>query len=143
DRSGKEVERIGEPGDINEFGASRDGRTLAVVVGNPGDLWIHDVARNVRSRLTSRPMSEFGAVFSPDGSQIVYASDDPVASFDLVIRRSDGSGEAEKIFTHPSAIFVTDWSHDGRMLLVAVEKPVSGGPMGIRADYYVLPLEGK
>jgi eukaryotic-like serine/threonine-protein kinase len=143
DRNGKEISRIGEPGEINEFRLSRDGNAVAVGIGNPPDLWIHDVARNVRSRLTSGPMSEFGAVFSRDGSQLVYTSDDSIESTEILLRRTDGSGETKKILSHLSTVFASDWSDDDRFLLVAVEKPVSGGPTGINAEYHVLPLEGK
>ena len=38
-----------------------------------GDIWVYDLARHVRDRLTSAPGMEVFPLWSPDGQSIVYS----------------------------------------------------------------------
>ena len=44
-------------------------------VRNTRDLWIYDILRGKRTRLTFDPADEFDAIWSPDGSRIVFDRD--------------------------------------------------------------------
>ena len=58
---------------------SRDGRRLVAAIRDPRrsttDLWVVDLERNVSTRLTSSPRSEWNARWSPDGSRLVFSTD--------------------------------------------------------------------
>jgi Tol biopolymer transport system component len=53
DRSGKEQETMGPPGEINDIVLSRDGKRLAMqrLDGGNSDIWLMDLARGVPSAL--------------------------------------------------------------------------------------------
>ena len=55
---------------------SHDGTRIAFSVGPPdsADLWVHDIARGVRTRLTTDPATDVFPVWSPDDTQLVFAS---------------------------------------------------------------------
>ena len=75
DRSGK---RIGTLDDREHYGSLRispRGDKVAVELGEPSDIWIYDVVRGVRTRLTFNPAQDATAVWSPDESQIVFTSE--------------------------------------------------------------------
>ena len=70
---------FGEP--AAQFGVriSPDGSRLATAIYDAGtqstQIWIGDVARGVRTRLTSGASSNTGPIWSPDGSKIAFQTD--------------------------------------------------------------------
>jgi hypothetical protein len=56
DRGGKVLETVGEKGDQTQVTLSPDGARVALSVLDPArrtrDIWIHDLARNLRTRFT-------------------------------------------------------------------------------------------
>ena len=144
DQSGKEVASVEEPAFVDgSFYLSRDGSKIVVPLDDPSDLWIIDLEQGLRTRLTSAPMNDYAPVFSPDASRVVYTTDVMTAgSFDILGKRVDGSGEPELVYSGGErAVFVSDWSADGRFLLVGLEKPT--GVRGDSSDFAVLPAEGE
>jgi Tol biopolymer transport system component/predicted Ser/Thr protein kinase len=91
-RDGKRLGTVGEPGEIYDVRISPDGLHAAIAIDDPSDLWVYDLRRGVRSRVTSAPYGEQAPVFSPDGKTILY-SNDANALFD-VMRRSLTTGSA-------------------------------------------------
>ncbi len=83
------------------------------------DLWIHDIARRVSSRLpTDGPAWEF--VWSRDGQRIAHSSVSK-EGFSIWERRADGSGEPVKMYSGPGPqvlVFPADWSPDGKVLAI-------------------------
>ena len=69
DRSGKQLDVLGPPADYLRPRLSRDGRRVAVDVGDPQtgrfDIWIYDLARRVPTRFTFEADSVF-PIWSPD-----------------------------------------------------------------------------
>ena len=69
DRAGVEVGRLGEAADYGDLSSSPDGARLAVSVREPGreagDIWIFDVEKGTRTRLTSGPADDTAPVWSP------------------------------------------------------------------------------
>lgn len=69
DRAGVEVGRLGEAADYGDLSSSPDGARLAVSVREPGreagDIWIFDVAKGTRTRLTSGSADDTAPVWSP------------------------------------------------------------------------------
>lgn len=76
DRGGARLSQVGDDAAYSNLELSPDGTQLAVGIFDPltraRDLWIVDLKRNVRSRVTSDPLDERSAVWLPDGSGLVY-----------------------------------------------------------------------
>jgi eukaryotic-like serine/threonine-protein kinase len=76
DRTGKELERVGEAGILANPGISPDGNRLVYDVADPKarniDVWIYDLARRASTRFTFDPAEETTGVWSRDGKVIAY-----------------------------------------------------------------------
>ena len=101
-----------------------DGKTILVSVGPQprSDLWLYDIRRDGWTRLTTTQSGNSNGVWSPDGRQIAFASNQN-GKFDLYIVPSDGSGKPVQIVAPgPSRSHVWDfpwsWSSDGQHVLV-------------------------
>src|SRR6266536_3147581 len=55
DRGGKKLESLGPKGPLWSPRISHDGRRVLFAIGDPGDLWLEDMARHVSTRLTFDP----------------------------------------------------------------------------------------
>jgi Tol biopolymer transport system component/predicted Ser/Thr protein kinase len=144
DRTGKPLGTVGEPGPYNTVALSPDGTRVAYsrVGAQPGytslpnhDLWVHEFARNTSTKLTFEPSVTWMAVWSADGSRIIFASDRDGAS-NLYQKASSGAGKEELVLKSELPTYPYDWSTDGRFLLyVAVGT-------GLRGSLWYLPLTG-
>jgi eukaryotic-like serine/threonine-protein kinase len=88
---------------------------LDQAIGN-ADIWILDLRRNIRTRLTFHDADDLSAAWSPDDTRIAWVSrraDQP----GVYVKSADGSGEPELVFETDRTIFVRDWSPDGRYLI--------------------------
>ena len=132
DRSGKELESAGDPSRYGSPHLSADGRRLAFDVVDPRtgkvDIWIRDLNRNVSSRFSFSRGGGRAPTFAPDGARIVYAVDT-----NLVERTADGQGAETSLLKADGVTFVTDWSADGRFIVVASQGKGTG------FDLWILP----
>jgi serine/threonine protein kinase/Tol biopolymer transport system component len=100
---------------------SRDGRFLAWLRIDPvvpnADVWVEDLARRTRVRVTTALGRDLMHVWSPDGSRLVYRPEfaDPRR---LNIIAADGSGTVEALTCPRAYCEPTDWSSDGRSIIV-------------------------
>ncbi|HKY22009.1 MAG TPA: protein kinase [Vicinamibacterales bacterium] len=99
---------------------SHDGTRMAwlqIELHEGADIWVQDLARRTRTRVTTTPGRDLGHVWSPDGLRLAYLYDlDKPGHLRLVA--ADGSGasqdvECPRVYCEP-----TDWSSDGRELVV-------------------------
>jgi eukaryotic-like serine/threonine-protein kinase len=78
DRGGKEVSFVGQPSNYVRPSLSPDEKRIAVdgadLQGNR-DVWLFDLASGNPTRFTFDPAQDLFAVWSPDGSRIVFGSD--------------------------------------------------------------------
>jgi hypothetical protein len=136
DRTGQKTGGIGEPGDYTNPALSPDQMRLAVGVRDvqSGDriIWIYDLERGSRTRLTFEEGDAYNPVWSPDGARLAYTVSRK-GPRDLYIKNADGSGEERLLFSSAIPKPAESWSPDGRFLSFQTQGP---GNM----DIYLLPM---
>ena len=134
DRTGRIVGTLGNPDDnqLRNPDLAPDGRRVAVdrVVQGNSDLWIMDAARI--TRLTFDSKNDTFPSWSPDGTRIAFLSNRKGVN-DVYWKASDGAGSEELLHESPTAKTLSDYSPDGRWLLLA-----ENGNL----DLTILPLQG-
>ena len=138
DRAGK---RLGDVGDTDPSAArapelSPDGRQIVLdrsVSGNT-DVWRLDVERGVRTRLTFDTAPDSFAVWSPDGSRLVFSSA-RAGVYDMYTKPASGSGAEETLLKSDRNKIPLNWTPDGRFLLYRVSSIGS-------YDLFALPMNG-
>ncbi|MEO6325550.1 MAG: protein kinase [Thermoanaerobaculia bacterium] len=99
---------------------SPDGRSIAFhVQDQANDVWTFDPARDSMTRFTFEPAEDETPVWSPDGQWLAFSASRGDQRF-VYRRRSDGSGPEEVLYACKEHVHVTDWSPDGRTLLVDI-----------------------
>jgi Tol biopolymer transport system component len=138
-------ERSGKPGGFLteaslhfDVTLSPDGKTAAVSTGDTGDIWLYDLARGIRTRLTFDPMTDTGPVWSPDGKAIYYSSDRKI-HWRIYRRRVSGAGQEEAITSETEPASAWDVSPDGRFLVY--ERSASKARTNL--DLWIMPLTGE
>jgi Tol biopolymer transport system component/DNA-binding winged helix-turn-helix (wHTH) protein len=140
DRNGKALGVVGEVADYTNPALSPDDSKLAVSIRDPQthtrDIWIFDLVRGGKTRLTFDPADDLDCVWSPDGTRIVFTSDRS-GQRNIYWKLADGSRPEELLLGGKDGQQnVEDWSRDGKDILYNY---YTG-----RAPYqfYVLPLDG-
>jgi Tol biopolymer transport system component len=85
-------------------------------------LWIFDLSRDKRIRLTFGPGRTQFPVWSPDGGSVAFASN-LTGTYQLVQRRSDGTGDESTILQSEISKYPTSWSSDGRFVAYNTTAP--------------------
>jgi Tol biopolymer transport system component len=142
DRTGKRVRAI--DGELAEYYLPRlspDEKKLSCYIydfqSHNADIWIHDLARGFKTRFTFTPTYETFAVWSPNGSRIVYSANSN-GKYDLFVKSADGAGMEELLLRSREDKSVVDWSSDGKFLLY-----ITAGDSATQTDLWVLPLTGE
>lgn len=117
-----------------DFRLSPDGRKILYDEGAPPDVWMLDLERGARMRVTSNPHAERGAVWSPDGDSIVFDAYRE-GGHAIYEKRADGA-LSERLLLAVGAhnVRVTDWSEDGRFIIFEKDSCIGCG-----FDVWVLP----
>jgi Tol biopolymer transport system component len=93
-----------------------DGRRIVV---NPDrQIWLIDGARQVP--LTSGPAQNFGAIWSPDGSEIAFERD-----LGAIVRKGVQQDAAEAVIANVAGT-LTDWSRGGLLAITATVRDDQG-----------------
>jgi eukaryotic-like serine/threonine-protein kinase len=123
DRKGQSLGPAAPAGYIESVALSDDGRFIATSESPDGrsvgqhDIWIHDTARRVKTRLTFSPVNDSTATWSPDGRRIVYTSRQ---NSELLLhqKNADGTGTESLVFDDDrNDAYANDISGDGRWLI--------------------------
>ncbi|HVT48422.1 MAG TPA: protein kinase [Vicinamibacterales bacterium] len=135
DRAGHAVGTVGDHESYGELALSPDGSRVAVWRGDSAgqNLWFIDVARGASARLTTEAGNQSYPVWSPDGTQIVFAS---IGNGGLYRKPAGVSGQEAVLLENGDRNLPLDWSRDGRYLLYD-----EGSTRIADWDLWVLPME--
>jgi Tol biopolymer transport system component/DNA-binding winged helix-turn-helix (wHTH) protein len=138
DRAGHPLGTVGDPARYAGLALSPDERRVAVTLETGTqknvDIWVIDVPRNIRSRLTVHPGQDVSPVWSPDGARVAFQAsrlNEPVAIRQTL---SHETGTDELVLQGPGnfTMLPTAWSSDGRFLAYVTKG----------SNVWVLPLFG-
>jgi serine/threonine-protein kinase len=106
-----------EPAEFYQPQYSPDGRKVAAFIGafDDSDVWVIDLDRNTRTRLTFSEKTDWGPMWSPDGQSITFSSGRNGIS-NLYRKLADGSRDAERLTESSHLQGPGGWSPDGRHL---------------------------
>jgi hypothetical protein len=130
DRNGNELGTVGAPGPYQQPRISPSGDRVVLEMPDPKtgnrDVFLIEVGRDIRLRLTNNPANDWFPVWSPDGKQVAFGSDrtDGRNVFAFLKTSLDQSAPEKRIegFEAP-----TDWSIDGWM--ASGDGTISVGPV--------------
>jgi Tol biopolymer transport system component len=114
------------------------GLSAGDVLGDPSDLWVLDVARGARTRVTISGNNRFYPIWTRDGARLTFA-DSTAPTNRLLWTLADGSGKPETLMDVGPRRFPTSWSPDGHTLAFYVGP--AGTPTNSR-DLWMLHVDG-
>jgi eukaryotic-like serine/threonine-protein kinase len=139
DRAGRTLQHLGPPAEYRDIALSPDGRRLAFEEVDPEigtrDIWIHDMQRGTRVRLTQDAADEMAPVWAPD-SRTVYFLSTRDQALTLYRRAADSSGAEAHVLTFEAPVRPYAISPDGAGLYYEQLDQVGGW------DIWWRPLAG-
>jgi eukaryotic-like serine/threonine-protein kinase len=146
DQRGNQVGRLGAPVNQVNIRISPDGTKVAAEIYEQqnvnsdiwhtnSDIWLYDVMRGVKTRLTTGPGSARVPCWSPDGKHIIFSSDRK-GHYDLYEKAIDGAGSEVLVFESELGKYCGSFSPDGKFLLYMTFSS-DGNP-----DLWILPFFG-
>lgn len=145
DRQGRETAIKGMPSRrYSQIRLSPDGTRIALVIQEENnDIWIWDLARETRLRLTVGAAWDENPVWTPDGKSVIFGSGAAggIGPRNLFRRAADGTGSVEQL-TQDARAVPKALTPDGNGLVFIDSR--QGGPAsgGDRGDVMLLPLVG-
>ena len=138
DRSGKALNKVGYRAFYKGSGrVSPDGKRLALAMGDPqADIWVFDLARGSRTRLTFGGGTYLMPTWSADGQRVAYVQQvgsTVMSGTSLRARLANGDGQEEILMQRdpaapPITLLSPQWTPDGKYLLHLEQN----GPSGAR-----------
>jgi eukaryotic-like serine/threonine-protein kinase len=146
DRAGKQTGTVPVADAYRQIELSPDDRKAVLSMGEPlAALWVYDLTRNTRARLTFRNENYSHPVWSSDGSQIAYTQGGGAANdagHSILTKASNGTGEEKQLLSLDPVSgmqqALCDWSPDGRYLMFRTGTSGTGDGF----DLWILPLFG-
>jgi serine/threonine-protein kinase len=121
--SNSKTETIGShPGEYGGIRFSPDGQRLLLDFAKAGtgvdlNLWLYESTRDVMFPLTSDPVENREAIWSPDGRYIAFASARANGvTRNIYLQRSDGSGTVQRLTESKTNEFPKTWHPRGEFL---------------------------
>jgi eukaryotic-like serine/threonine-protein kinase len=103
-----------------DFDLSPNGRQLALaaVSSDTGfsDLFVLDLIRGTRTRLTTGRATDASPLWSADGNALLFRSN-PNGVHDLFLKAATGNGGEREVYRTLAAKYPTSWSKNGRSVL--------------------------
>jgi len=117
DRSGEILQSVDSPlgGQQPRPAVAPDGRSVAFQVG--GDIWVYDLDRSVRTRLTSSGDSTESSAFWPSSSEELSYASRGDQGYRVMSQVADGSVASRTLLETTRNLGTLDWSSDGQYLV--------------------------
>jgi serine/threonine protein kinase len=139
DRAGIPAATVGTAAEYLDFEIAPNEQAVAVSRVDPqvhtADVWQLDLARNVSTRFTVDAKNDASALWSPDGSTVVFRSNRSGSS-DLYQKRSSGTEAEKELLDAGSNLITSDWSADGKWIVFTRTASTTG------FDIWVWPTSG-
>ncbi len=131
--NGTEVARLATYG----LRISPDDRRVAfnAVAVTTNDVWLADIDRNVATRFTTDEANEQYPVWSPDGSELLFASD-RTGFYNLYRKPTSGTAPERIVASAARNQYPSDWSRDGTIVFTSLDPKT-------QADIWTMPADGK
>jgi serine/threonine protein kinase/Tol biopolymer transport system component len=162
DRAGEPGQTVGTPHRDSHVSLSNDGTRLAFTVGPPdgADIWVHDIARGLRTRLTTTAATDVFPLFSPDDTQLVFASTAASGENGGASPRGTAPRHVNGVYQKPAngalpervlvahddaqvtGLLPGSWAADGTIVAVRVRSGADGRPANQEVDLWLLPPGG-
>jgi dipeptidyl aminopeptidase/acylaminoacyl peptidase len=139
DAEGRVLQNLGEPGEYRDIALSHDGTRLAFEEVDPEtgtrDVWMQDLARPTRVRLSQHPADETSPMWAPDDRAVYFMSNRDQQTV-LLRRPVDSSGQEQLVLTFDVPIRPTAITADGLGLFYEQLDQLTGW------DLWWRPLDG-
>jgi serine/threonine protein kinase len=136
DRSGKRLGTVGEQGEFYDLDLSPDEKKIVTTDLNTAvaTVWVRDLTNNLKTRLTFSGGAHLSPVWSPDGKEIAFTSNQQAA---ISLKTLGSSAPERTLLSSSTPIYqgISDWSQDGRYLMYEQGS-------GMNTQLWVLPLSG-
>ncbi len=138
DRSGEIISKVGNPNIYDDIALSPDGKSLAYIVSNSSDesrdLWVHDLKRDIASKLTFGAERIWSPIWSRDAERL-YFTRMTSGKYLLWSKASNGAGAENELFdSGVNEGVITDVSSDGKTVCYTSVAP--------RFDVWLRSLSG-
>jgi len=100
------------------------------------DVWLSDLTRGVATRLTSDPLNDAGAIWSPDGTRIMFRSNRTGYNH-VYVKGANDLRQAELFFETTTQMIPTHFSRDGSHVIY------TNTGDGTSFDLWDLPTESR
>jgi Tol biopolymer transport system component len=141
DRAGKTIRSSGANVDYYSIAISPDEKRIAEEAqeGPNGDIWVRDIERGTRTRLTFDPANDINPSWSADGTRVYFGSNRGEGHYRVYQKQASGGGEEQLVYAADARdVWPQEVSRDGRYLLLNV-----GDYRGLtNMDVWILPLSG-
>jgi Tol biopolymer transport system component len=141
DRAGKQLGSL--PDVLTDSGLglrlSPRGDRLLYSVSNArrSDVWVVQLGRGTRTRVSLGPEGGATAVWSPDGTHVAYQN--RIGGGNIIVRTSDGIGSERALTNLPGEVLPAGWSPDGKFIVFEYINSVI--PNNAR-EIWVAPADG-
>ena len=149
DRDGNRFDAVMPEGDYVDLRLSPEEKRLAASLVDPKtgqtDIWMTDIERSSSSRFTFGPKAvNAGAVWSPDGTQLIFRTNRNGGLVDFYQKSAAGGGNEEPVLPWDAALdggvasislAPSDWSRNGQVLF-------SAPSIASAYDVWLLPFAG-
>jgi Tol biopolymer transport system component len=125
DRTGKKLGDLAEPAPYTQVALSPDAKSVIVgISATPSNLWLFDLRRGAKSRITFGKARDNNPVWSPDGHRFVYAA---LSGSNVAVILRDLSNGAErqllKTDTTVNRLTPASWSRDSDRIFYSAPNP--------------------
>ncbi len=128
DSSGLVLDSIGEWETMYTMFLSPNERYLACEISDQSstatDIWIHDIIRGIKRRMTFDSLNSYTPVWSPDGESLAYVTQTGDSTI-VYMKSSSGMGEATRLLASKENMFLSSWSADGKYLFAVKNSDLS------------------